>query len=71
MGILDRINLLVRSNVNELMNRSDSPERTLDRTIHDMQGSIGEARAQLRVCEQQEDRLLRQWEHAREEALEW
>ena len=71
MGILDRINLLVRSNVNELMNRSDSPERTLDRSIQDMQGSIGEARAQLRVCEQNEARLLRQWERAREEALQW
>ena len=71
MSILDRINLLVRSNVNELISGSDAPERTYNKTIDDMQSSIRDARAQLRKCERGESKLLKQWEQAREEALRW
>lgn len=71
MGILDRINTLIRANVNDLVHRSDEPERALDHSIGDMQSSVGEARTQLQQCEQNEARLHQQWRQAREEALEW
>ncbi len=71
MGILDRINTLVRSNVNDLMRRADEPERALDGSIGEMERSIREARVQLRQCEQTEASLLRQLQRGRQESLEW
>jgi phage shock protein A len=71
MGILDRINTLIRANVNDLIQRADVPERALDRSIDDMQSSVAEARAQLRRGEQDEAQLHQQWRRAREESLEW
>jgi phage shock protein A len=71
MSILDRINTLIRANVNDLVHRSDEPERALDRSIGDMQSSVGEARGRLRQCEQNEAQLHQQWRRAREESLEW
>ena len=71
MGILDRINTLIRANVNDLISRSDEPERVLDASIGDMQSSLREARVQSRRSAQQEARLVREWQRSREEALQW
>ena len=71
MGILDRINLLIRSNVADLTRRSDSPDRALDRTIGEMESSLREARVQLSRCESAERSLHSKWRRTREEALDW
>lgn len=71
MGILDRINTLVRANINDLVYRSEEPERALDGSMQEMSRSLAEARAQIRSAEQSEARLVEQIRAGREEALLW
>lgn len=71
MGILDRINTLIRANVNDLVRRADEPERALDGSLRDMEESVREARARLRAVERNEASILSQWERQRAELLDW
>ncbi len=71
MGILDRINTLIRANINDLVHRSDEPERALDQSIGEMESSTREARAQLRLVERQEAELIQRYERSREEEGAW
>lgn len=71
MGILDRINTLIRANVNDLVRRADEPERALDGSLRDMERSVREARARLREVERSEASILSQWERRRAELLDW
>lgn len=71
MTILDRIHRLVRANINDLIDRSDVPEAAIDHTLRDMEGSLGEARGQLRTSAREEERLIQQIQALREEALRW
>ena len=47
MGLLDRISMLVRSNVNDLMDRAENPEKTLDQVIRDMADAMTKAKSQV------------------------
>lgn len=71
MGILNRLNTLIRSNVNDLMSGSSEPERVLDRSIGDMEGSLREAKQHAAKARASEKRLLREWDQVRDEALDW
>lgn len=71
MTILDRIHRLVRANINDLIDRSEVPEAAIDRTLRDMEGSLGEARGQLRASAREEERLIQQIQALREEAIRW
>ena len=39
--------MLVRSNVNDLMDRAENPEKTLDQVIRDMADAITKAKSQV------------------------
>jgi phage shock protein A len=71
MGILNRLNTLIRSNVNDLISGSSEPDRVLDRSIGDMEGSLVEARQHAAKARAAEKRLLREWDDVRDEALDW
>lgn len=71
MSILDRINTLIRANINDLVHRADEPERVLDGSIRDMEASLKEARARLNQAARNEASLAHQWDRGREEALDW
>ncbi len=71
MGILDRLNTLIRSNVNDLISGSSEPDRALDRSIGDMEGSLVEARQHAAKARASEKRLLHEWDRVRDEALDW
>ena len=71
MGILNRLNTLIRSNVNDLITGSSEPDRALDRSIRDMEGSLVDARQASAQARASEKRLLREWDQVRDEALDW
>jgi phage shock protein A len=71
MGILNRLNTLVRANVNELISGSSEPDRALERSLREMESSVGDARKQMAHTKVTERQLMRQWDDARDEALDW
>jgi phage shock protein A len=47
MAIFNRMSMLFRANVNELMDHAEDPEKTLDQAIRDMAGAVQQAKAQV------------------------
>ncbi|MFN8471264.1 MAG: PspA/IM30 family protein [Anaerolineae bacterium] len=47
MAILDRISTILRANINDLLSKSEDPEKMLNQILLDMQSAITEARGQV------------------------
>jgi len=47
MGIFDRMNLLLRANINDLLNRAEDPAKMLDQILRDMEAALIDVRAQV------------------------
>jgi phage shock protein A len=71
MSILNRISLLVRSNVNELLDRAEDPEKTLDQVIRDMASAIQQARSQVAETIAQKNLVESNLNNARKLSDEW
>lgn len=71
MGLLDRISMLVRSNVNDLMDRAENPEKTLDQVIRDMADAITKAKSQVAETIAQKNLLESNYENAQKLANDW
>jgi phage shock protein A len=71
MGIMDRLSRLIRANVNDLMDRAEDPEKTLDQILRDMQENMGTARAQVAAMIAQEKELEADLSETRRLAEEW
>ena len=44
MGIFDRLSTLFRSNINDLINRAENPEKMLNQLIVDMRSQLAKGR---------------------------
>ena len=64
MGLLDRISMLVRSNVNEVLDRAENPEKTLDQIIRDMADAMQKAKSQVAETIAQKNLLESNYENA-------
>src|SRR5688572_13089232 len=71
MGIMDRLSRLIRANVNDVIDRAEDPEKTLNQLLRDMYASIGTARAQVVAMVAQERELEADLAQARKLAAEW
>ena len=71
MGLLDRISMLVRSNVNDLMDRAENPEKTLDQVIRDMADAITKAKSQVAETIAQKNLIESNLESAQRLSNEW
>ena len=49
MGILDRLSTLVKSNVNDLVDRMQDPAKEIDQLVLDMEDSLRQARSEVAV----------------------
>ena len=47
MAILDRIGTIIRANLNDILDKSEDPEKMLDQILRDMKSAIEEARGQV------------------------
>jgi len=47
VAILNRVTTLIRANVNDLLDRAEDPEKTLNQILRDMAAGISEARSQV------------------------
>ncbi len=71
MGILDRVSLVIKSNINHLINKAEDPEKMLDQMLIQMREQLGEAQREVAVTIADEKRLGAQAEAELEQVQEW
>jgi phage shock protein A len=71
MGIFSRIATLIKSNLNDLISRSEDPEKMLNQIVVDMNEQLVEARKQVASSIADEKRLEKQAHEETNKAAEW
>jgi phage shock protein A len=71
MGILDRMATVIKSNLNNLINKAEDPEKMLDQILIEMRQQLMEARREVAVAIADEKRLGVQLEAELEQVQEW
>jgi phage shock protein A len=71
MAILDRITMVIRSNLNALINQAEDPEKMLDQILIDMRQQLVEAKREVAAAIADEKRLAAQVEAGLDQAQEW
>src|SRR5690348_16378847 len=71
MGIFARLADLIKSNLNDLISRSEDPEKMLNQVVIDMANQLIEAKKQVAVSIADEKRLAKQAEQEAANAAEW
>jgi len=71
MGIFSRLAQLIKSNLNDLISKSEDPEKMLNQVVVDMNGQLVEAKKQVASSIADEKRLLKQFEQEAANAAEW
>jgi phage shock protein A len=71
MGIFGRLAQLIKSNLNDLISRSEDPEKMLNQVILEMNAQLIEAKKQVALSIADEKRLGKQFETERATAEEW
>jgi phage shock protein A len=71
MGIFSRLAQLIRSNLNDLISRSEDPEKMLNQVVLDMNNQLIEAKKQVAASIADEKRLAKQYEQEAANAQEW
>lgn len=71
MGFLSRLAQLIKSNINDLINKSEDPEKMLNQVIIDMNQQLVEAKKQVAVAIADEKRLYKQLGGEATKSQEW
>ena len=71
MGFLSRLAQLIKSNINDLINKSEDPEKMLNQVIIDMNQQLVEAKKQVAVAIADEKRLYKQFGAEAKKSEEW
>jgi phage shock protein A len=71
MGIFSRLAALLKSNINDLISRSEDPEKMLNQIVEDMNSQLNEARKQVGESIADEKRLEKQVGEQLALAVEW
>ncbi|HEX2717521.1 MAG TPA: PspA/IM30 family protein [Gemmatimonadaceae bacterium] len=71
MGILDRLSQLLRSNINDLISRSEDPEKMLNQILVDMKSQLVKAKQQVATAIADEKRLRDQVDGEYRQAQDW
>jgi phage shock protein A len=71
MGLFSRLGTLIRSNINELINKAEDPEKMLNQVLVDMKTQLVEAKKQVAVAIADEKRIKKQYEAEAAKAADW
>lgn len=71
MGFFGRLATLIKSNLNDLISKSEDPEKMLNQVIVDMNTQLVEAKKQVAVAIADEKRLNKQLNNEKSVAEEW
>jgi phage shock protein A len=62
MGVIERISRIIRSNINDLLDRAEDPEKILQQLITDMQLDLREAKLQVASAIREQKKLENQYQ---------
>jgi phage shock protein A len=71
MGFFGRLATLIKSNLNDLISKSEDPEKMLNQVIVDMNQQLVEAKKQVAVAIADEKRLQKQYNNEKSVVDEW
>jgi phage shock protein A len=71
MGIFSRLAQLIKSNLNDLISKSEDPEKMLNQVVLDMSSQLTEAKKQVAASIADEKRLAKQFEQEAANSAEW
>jgi phage shock protein A len=71
MGIFSRLAQLIKSNLNDLISKSEDPEKMLNQVVLDMNNQLVEAKKQVAQSIADEKKLAKQYEQEMAHAAEW
>ena len=71
MGLFSRLAQLIKSNINDLISKSEDPEKMLNQVVLDMNNQLVEAKKQVAASIADEKRLAKQQEQEQANATEW
>src|SRR6185436_15290355 len=71
MGIFARLARLIKANINDLISKSEDPEKVLNQLVEDMAKQLDEAKKQVAVAIADEKRLAKQAEAEMALVAEW
>jgi phage shock protein A len=71
MGIFDRFATLLKSNINDLINRAEDPEKMLTQIVADMRDQLTKAKQQVAAAIADEKRLRDQADAEVKQAADW
>lgn len=71
MGIFERIGLIIRSNINDLLTQAEDPEKIINQTIMDMHQAQYEARMEVAQAIAEGKKLERDYQANQREAQSW
>src|SRR5918911_5731743 len=71
VGLLDRVSTLVRSNLNDLIDRAEDPEKVIKQVLIDMNNQLIQVKTQVAAAIADEKRLQARYEEAQRTADEW
>lgn len=71
MGIFDRFSQLLRSNINDLISKSEDPEKMLNQILVDMRSQLVKAKQQVATAIADEKRLRDQADGEYKQAQDW
>ncbi len=71
MGIFNRLAQLIKSNINDLISKSEDPEKMLNQVVLDMNNQLVEAKKQVAASIADEKRLAKQAELELSNSAEW
>ncbi|HEX3597820.1 MAG TPA: PspA/IM30 family protein, partial [Polyangiaceae bacterium] len=71
MGIFSRLAALIKANLNDLISKSEDPEKMLNQIVQDMTTQLAEAKTQVASAIADEMRLAKQVENEQGLSTEW
>ena len=71
MGLLDRMTILVRANINDLLDQAEDPEIMLNQILRDMEDQIRQAREQVAAMMAQEKELEADLADTQRQVRDW
>ena len=71
MGIFQRISMLLRSNISDLITRAENPEKVLNQSIEDMRSQLAKAKQEVAGAIADARKLQQQTEKEKKEAEGW
>jgi len=71
MGIFSRLNRVIKSNLNALIDQAEDPDKMIGQTVADMKSALSRARRELVEAMGSAKRLEKKEQELRDEATEW